>query len=141
MSQTQNSQAAAAGAAGASGASLATESAPRGRVVLLNALPLNALPRAHLELDVLPVSLQELAQWVQRRLQEGYTLIHYIRHPATIATLRTLGVSLSEQPNSGLYSYEPGDIMVVVTLRSPARGQEQPQVQPEELDVRIVAAL
>jgi len=140
MSQN-SSQAAAVETAGAQGASPATESAPRGRVVLLNALPLNALPRAHLELDVLPVSLQELAQWVQRRLQEGYTLIHYIRYPATIAALRTLGVSLSEQPNSGLYSYEPGDIMVVVTLRSPPRGQEQPQVQPEELDAWIVTVL
>jgi hypothetical protein len=137
----QNNNTAAAQAAGAAGASLATELAPRGRVVFLNALPLNALPSAHLELDVLPINVFDLAQWVQRRLQEGYALIHYIRHPATIATLRALGVSLSGQAINGLYSYEPGDIMVVVALRSPARGQEQTQVQPEELDVRIVTVL
>ena len=94
MAQTQN-QMVAEGAAGASaGARLATEVAPK-RLVFLNALPLNSLPRSHLELDVLSVSLQDLARWVQRRLQEGFQLIHFIRHPATITALRQLGIPLS----------------------------------------------
>ena len=132
----------AAQAAGASaGAGPATESAPRGRVVLLNALPLNSLPQAHLELDVLPVSLQELAQWVQRRVAEGYGLIHYIRHPATVATLRAAGIPIGDQPNSGLYQYQSGDVMVVVSLRSPQRGQEQTQVSLQDLQAWIVTVL
>jgi len=141
MAQTQN-QMAAEGAAGASaGARLATEVAPRGRIVILNALPLNALPRSHLELDVLPVSLQDLARWVQRRLQEGWQLVHYIRHPATIVALRQLGIPLSEQPNSGLYSYDAGDIIVVVSLRSPVRGQEQQHVNISDLEAWVVTVL
>jgi len=86
------------------------------------------------------VSLQELAQWVQRRLQEGYALIHYIRHPATIAALRQIGVPLSE-PNSGLYSYQPGDVVVVVSLKNPVRGQEQSHVTPQDLESWVVAVL
>ena len=137
-----NSQVAAERAAGASaGARLATEVAPRGRVIFLNALPLNSLPRRHIQVDILPVSLQELAQWINRRLQEGYVVEHYIRHAATIATLRSLGIPLNEQPNSGLYTYQPNDILVVVTLRNPPRGQEVQQVNINDLEVWIVTML
>ncbi len=140
MAQTQN-QVAAERAAGAAGASLATEVAPRGRIIFLNALPLNALPRSHLRLDVLPVSLQDLATWAQRRLAEGYVIEHYIRHSATIAALRAAGIPLSEQPNSGLYQYQHGDVIVVVTLRTPQRGQEQTQVSVNDLETWIVTVL
>ena len=140
MAQTQN-QVAAERAAGAAGAGLANQQAPRGRIVVLNALPLNALPRSHIRLDVLPVSLSDLATWTQRRLQEGWQLIHYIRHTSTVATLRQHGIPLSEQPNSSLYVYQPGDVMVVVTLRTPQRGQEQAQVSPQDLEAWIVTVL
>lgn len=138
MTQAQNSVAASP-AAGAAGAGPANEQAPR--IVFLNALPLNALPRAHLRLDILPVSISDLAAWVQRRLQEGFQLVHYIRHPATIAALRAAGVPLSEQANSGLYTYQHGDLIVVVTLRNPARGQEISQVSPQDLEAWIVTVL
>ena len=142
MPQTQNNMAAARAAGVSAGARLATEVAPKGRVVFLNALPLNALPRSHLRLDVLPVAnINELVQWIQRRVQEGYTVEHYIRHPATITALRQLGIPLSEQPNSSLYTYQPGDIIVIVTLRSPQRGQEQQQVNISDLEVWIVTVL
>jgi len=126
---------------GAAGASPATESAPRGRVVLLNALPLNSLPQTHLELDVLSIDTNELTKWVQRRVAEGYGLIHYIRHPATIAALRAAGIPIGDQPNSGLYRYQPGDLLVVVSLRSPQRGQEQTQVSLQDLQAWIVTVL
>jgi len=139
MPQTQN-QMAAEGAAGAS-PGLATEQGGR-RIVFLNAMPLNSLPRSHIRLDVLPVSnINELATWTQRRLREGWQLIHYIRHPATIQALRQLGIPLPEQPNSGLYTYDAGDIIVVVSLRSPTRGQEVQQVRPEDLETWIVTVL
>ena len=109
--------------------------------MFLNAMPLNSLPRRHLQLDVLHVSIGELAQWVQRRLQEGWRLVHYIRHPATIAALRAAGIPLSEQPNAGLYVYQPGDVIVVVTLRNPLRGQEVSQVSPQDLESWIVTVL
>jgi hypothetical protein len=137
-----SSQVAAERAAGAGGgAAWQQNSAPR-RVVFLNALPLNALPRSHLELDVLPVgNIHELSQWVKRRVAEGYQLIHYIRHPATIQALRDASVPLSEAPNSGLYVYQPGDVIVVVTLRAPTRGQEVSQVLPQDLESWIVTVL
>jgi hypothetical protein len=134
------SQAAPRGA-GAQAGGLATERPARGRVVVLNALPLNSLPKMHLQLDVLPAgSIHELALWVQRRLQEGFQLIHYIRHVATIQALRSAGIPLSEAPNTGLYAYQPGDIIVVVSLRAPVRGQEVLQVSPQDLEAWIVAA-
>jgi len=141
MAQTQNNEAAER-AAGASAGGLATEHpAARGRIVMLNALPLNALPRAHLRVDILPVSINELAGWVQRRLQEGYEVVHFIRHSATIQALRATGVPLSETPNAGLYTYQPNDIIVVITLRAPQRGQEQQQVSPSDLEAWVVAVL
>jgi len=66
---------------------------------------------------------------------------HYIRHNATIQALRSLGIPLSETPNAGLYSYSPGDVIVVVTLRNPARGQEVSQIAPQDLESWIVTAL
>jgi hypothetical protein len=143
MAQAQNNVAAAGPAAGASAGGLATERpATRGRIVFLNALPLNALPRTpHLRLDILPVTINELAAWAQRRVAEGYEVVHYIRHPATIQALRAVGVPLSEQPNAGLYSYREGDILVVVTLRAPQRGQEVSQVNINDLEIWIVSVV
>jgi hypothetical protein len=136
----QNHNVAAAGAAGAgAGPGLANQQGPaRGRIIFLNALPLNALPRRHVQLDILPVAITELAQWVQRRVAEGYEVVHFIRHPATIQTLRAAGITLSEQPNAGLYQYAPNDIIVVVSLRTPQRGQEQTQVSISDLEAWIV---
>ena len=138
MAQTQNNMAA-EGAAGAAPPGLATEQG--GRIVFLNALPLNSLPRRHIQVDILPVGVNDLANWIQRRVAEGYIVVHYIRHSATIQALRSAGVLLSEQPNSGLYQYAHGDILVVVTLRTPVRGQEQAQVRIEDLEFWIVTVL
>jgi hypothetical protein len=137
----QNSQAAPQGAGAGAGPGLANQQGPVGRVVVLNALPLNALPRAHLELDVLPVSINDLASWIQRRLAEGYEVLHFVRHASTIQALRSIGIPLPEQPNSGLYTYRPDDLLVVVTLRTPPRGQEQQNIRPEDLEVWIVTVL
>jgi len=140
--QNRNSQVAPHGAGAGARPGLANQQGPaRGRIVFLNALPLNALPRSHLRLDVIPVALQELAQWVNRRLQEGYELVHYIRHPATIQVIRSVGIPLNEVPSAGLYQYVSGDIIVVITLRTPQRGQEQTQVSPSDLETWVVTVL
>jgi hypothetical protein len=136
---TQNNVVAREATGARGGAARQQNGAPRGRIVILNALPLNALPRRHIQLDVLPVSLQDLAQWIQRRLQEGYTIEHHIRHPATIATLRQAGIPLT--PNAGLYQFDAGDIIVVVTLKTPQRGQEVQQVSSQDLETWIVTVL
>jgi len=129
-------------AAGAAGAGPATEQAPRGRVVFLNALPLNALPRRHVSLDVLPVNIVELGHWIHARLAEGYEIVHFIRHEATLRALRREpGIPLPLEPNAGLYTYQPGDVVVVVTLRAPQRGQEVQQVSVDDLEAWIVTVL
>ncbi|MFZ8808096.1 MAG: hypothetical protein ACO2PN_08310 [Pyrobaculum sp.] len=138
----QSGQNMAANAAGASGgAAWQQNSAPRGRIVFLNALPLNALPRTHLRLDILRVAVNELAQWVQRRVAEGWQVVHYIRHSATVETLRAIGIPLNPQPNSGLYQYQYGDVLIVITLRNPPRGQEQTQVTINDLESWVVTVL
>jgi hypothetical protein len=139
MAQTQN-QGPAGQAGGAAATGLATEQVARGRIVFLNALPLNALPRRHIQLDVIPVALQELTGWVQRRLQEGYEVIHFIRHSATVQALRSIGIPLSE-PNVGLYAYSHGDLLVIVTLRSPVRGQEATQLSPQDLEAWLISVV
>jgi hypothetical protein len=89
-------------------------------------------------LDVMPLETNSLRWWLGLKLQQGYSIVHYIRHPATIAALRQLGVPIDEQPNACPYQYADGDVMVVVTLRRPQRGQEVHEVQPEDLDIRVV---
>jgi len=140
MAQTQN-QEPAARAGGAGAGARQQNPATRGRVVLLNALPLNALPRSHLRIDVIPVAINDLVAWSQRRAAEGYELVHFIRHPATIQALMSVGIPLSEATNSGLYTYQPGDIIVVVSLRNPPRGQEVQQVSISDLEAWVVAVL
>ena len=88
--KTQNSQVAPQGA-GAQAGGLATEHpAARGRVVFLNALPLNAF-RGPVRLDVLLVPLN-LTSWMQKRMQKGYEVVHFIRHVATIQLFRNFGI-------------------------------------------------
>ena len=102
----------------------------RRRVIFLNALPLNSLPRHRIQVDIEPIALSELAQWVNDRLAEGFEIVHFIRHNGTIQTLRAVGIPLAEAPNAGLYRFQSGDVIVVVTLSSPQRGQEaQPHVE------------
>jgi len=139
MAQIQNNVVAERAARGQAGAW--QQNPARGRIVFLNALPLNAMPRRHVQLDVIPVSMNDLVQWVQRRLQEGYEVIHYVHHMGTIAALKAAGIPLSEQPNSGLYAYRPNDIIVVASLRNPPRGQEVQQVSPQDLETWIVTVL
>jgi hypothetical protein len=119
--------------AGASGG-LATEP----RVVILNAMPMNALPPKHLRLEVVPVTPHEFVEWLQRRVKEGYRIIHYIRHVSTIQALRNAGAPISETPETGLYRYESGDILAVVTLKNPTRGHEQTAVALDDLAVWLV---
>jgi len=107
----------------------------RGRVVLLNALPLNALPRRNLTLHVIPMNPQDLRQDLRF---EGANIIHFIRHAATLNLLRTLIPSLPSEPNAGLYNWREGDIIIVITLNAPSRGTEVQQIRLEDLAVWLV---
>jgi hypothetical protein len=141
MENNVGSQVAGANPAGAGGGPGNGTPASVGRAVFLNALPLNALSRRHVRLDVQPVDINELVRWTRQRLEEGYGVVHFIRHIATLQVLRDAGIPLPETPVVSLYSYEPGDVIVVITLRNPPRGQEVVQVRPEDLDIWVINVL
>jgi protein involved in polysaccharide export with SLBB domain len=39
------------------------------------------------------------------------------------------------QPNAGLYQYQPGDVIYVVVLNAPQRGQEAQQISENDITV------
>jgi hypothetical protein len=106
------------------------------KLVLLNGLALNMFPRTVLSLRILPLQPEEL-----RRLATNNKIIHFIRHGATIAALRSIVPHIPAEVNAGFYKYERGDTIVVVTLRMPARGQEVSSVNPDDLDLWLVEVL
>jgi hypothetical protein len=101
------------------------------RTVFLNALPLNAIPYSSFTIICRRVRLEALRDLVEDSVVESY-----IRHEATLKVISSvLGVDL--KPSSGLYSYSPGDAVVVVALKKPVRGQEVVEVKQEDLDVLL----
>jgi hypothetical protein len=97
------------------------------KVVFLNALPLNAFPFSSFMLRTFKVTVDEL-----KTIIAGKQIINYIRHPATISLLSSLlGINLT--PNPGIYQYSQGDEIVVITLKTPQRGQEVQTISPSDL--------
>jgi len=77
------------------------------------------------------ISLEEL-----KKLAKDAEVINYVRHESTVKLLsQALGKPLT--PNAGLYQWVDGDILVVVGLMKPIRGQEV-EVKPEDLDLVAV---
>jgi hypothetical protein len=131
--QNNKNMVAASPAAGASGGP-----AKEPRIVVLNAMPMNALPPKHVRLEAMPVAPSEFVEWVKRKVKDGYRVVHFIRHPSTIQVLRNAGVPISEAPEAGLYRWQEGDVMAVVTLKNPTRGQEQAVVTLDDLAIWLV---
>ena len=97
------------------------------KVVLLNALPLNAFPFSSFNLKVQNIAIDEL-----KALITGKTAINFIRHPATVQLLsNVLGIDLT--PSPGIYQYSQDDEIVVITLKTPQRGQEVQEIQQSDL--------
>jgi hypothetical protein len=104
------------------------------RLVVLNGMPLNAFNYDWFDLRVFKLSSVEALRDIANSFKE---IVSYVRHPATVELLsRVLGKEL--KPNAGLYTYRPGDVLAVVTLKRPLRGAEVTDLRPEDLDVAIV---
>jgi hypothetical protein len=73
-------------------------------------------------------------------LLEGRQIVNYIRHPSTINALREV-MPNNIYPNNGIYSYQEGDLLIVVTLRNPQRGGQEQNVTLSELDLWLVEVL
>ena len=100
------------------------------RYVFLNGLPLNALPNRSLVLKVSPIKpevLKQLADMMEPK-------ISYIRHPSTVNLLNRL-FNLNLQPSSELYKYQDGDVLFVVTLKKPVRGQEVENLTENDIEI------
>lgn len=108
------------------------------RVVFLNALPLNAIADEKFYIFVKKTNLQDIANSLTIQNAEK---IHYIRHSATLRLLRKYFPSLSDKPSDDLYKYNKGDILVIVTLKTPVRGAEQKEVSESDVEIYEVSIL
>ena len=106
------------------------------RLVLLNAFPLSAFPYDTFTALFRRTSIEELA----RDVATATEVLCFIRHPATVATLQGL-LNVPLKPSAGLYEYREGDLVYVITLKTPTRGQEVAEVKPEDLDVTRVVVV
>ena len=110
------------------------EKVRKARIVLLNALPLNAFPieaDRQFEFTGEVVALDELI--VVLKFAEHYNIKveNYIRHEPTVKLLSQF-TSLELKPENKLYSYSENDEIYIITLRKPQRGVEV-EVKPEDL--------
>jgi len=74
------------------------------------------------------ISIEELKEIVKNN-----EIINYIRHESTVRLLaRILNRDLT--PNTGLYKWRPSEMLIIVGLKNPQRGQEM-SVTVEDLDL------
>jgi len=89
------------------------------RLVILNAFPLNAFPFPMFTVNIERVNVKQI-----KDVMGSFDHIEcYVRHPSTVKVLNDL-LGLSLKPSSGLYKYEKGDELLIVTLKKPIRGKE-----------------
>jgi hypothetical protein len=105
------------------------------RDILLNALPLNAIEGERFNLTVIRITPYYLIGSIKEDMEKGIPVINYIRHPATINLLNSHGLNL--KPSSELYTYKEGDLLFIVTVKTPVRGQEM-SVSFSDLDCFLV---
>jgi Domain of unknown function (DUF1874). len=102
------------------------------RVILLNALPIQAFKHTYFTIACKRTSLEAVKDIVTH----SSILENYIRHEATIRALNE-AFNLSLTPNPGLYEYSSDDILVIVTLKTPRRGVELQQLTIDDLDFTL----
>ena len=98
------------------------------RVVLLNALPLNAIPKDYFAILCKRTSIEAIADIVKHSMK----VENYIRHESTVRLLSKL-LNIELKPSAGLYTYRDFDVLAIITLKKPQRGQEV-EVKEEDLD-------
>jgi hypothetical protein len=76
---------------------------------------------------------------VYRDLAEATEVKCYIRHQATVQLLKEL-LEVELAPSSEAYKYDPRDIVYVVTLKTPARGQEVTELSITDIEIYKVYA-
>jgi hypothetical protein len=105
------------------------------RLIILNALPLNAFPFRSFNLVCVRYKLEELNEFFSY-WKEIVPIKCYIRHEGTVKVLNEY-FGLSLVLSSDLYQYQQHDKLVIVTLKSPIRGKEVQEVRLEDLDIVV----
>jgi hypothetical protein len=99
-----------------------------GRLVFLNALPLNSIPKREFSIRCHRVSPFDIID-----IAKDSEIENYIRHEGTTKLLSSL-ISREIKPSVSLYSYQPGDQLLIITLKKPVRGQEATEVSIDDID-------
>ena len=100
-----------------------------GRLVFLNALPLNSIPKREFSIRCFRVTPFDILQFAA----ENKEIQNYIRHEGTTKLLSSL-LGIEIKPSASLYSYQPGDQLLIITLKKPVRGQEATEVTIDDID-------
>ncbi|PMP89125.1 MAG: hypothetical protein C0173_06080 [Desulfurella sp.] len=108
-----------------------------GKLVLLNALPINAFPDRWQDFAI--QVRRAIVEDLKLAITENTKVECYIRHTGTVQLLQQI-LNIKLEPSAQLYRYNEGDDVYVITLKNPVRGAD---VQPsaEEIEIyKIVAA-
>ena len=110
------------------------------RIVLLNALPLSAIPYERFAIQVNRLSPDAFEYSILQDIDKGYQIISFIRHKATVDLLsEMLGIKI--ETSNELYKYQESDLIYVITLKPEkvVRGQEIADLKPDDLMYYYVA--
>jgi len=110
------------------------------RAVLLNALPLNAVPYERFAIQVNRLSPDAFRYSLQEDIDRGYQIISFIRHKATVDLLsEMLGIKI--ETSNELYKYQESDLIYIITLKPEKiqRGQEATDLKLEDLMFYYIA--
>jgi thiamine pyrophosphate-dependent acetolactate synthase large subunit-like protein len=109
-----------------------------GRLVFLNALPLNAFKLSKLiTLFVHVIDVNELKGVVEGAKALKIPVVNYIRHEGTVKYLNKK-LSLDLTPSSGLYEFQKYDVLVVITLKKPERGKEVSEISDNDIEIYLI---
>jgi hypothetical protein len=105
-----------------------------GRIVLLNALPLTAIPYDTSTILVKQLSMERFKEEIRDFIEKGYEVISYIRHKATVDLLEKM-LNIKLNVSSELYKFSENDLVYVVTLAPEKiqRGQEMTSIELKDL--------
>ena len=113
-----------------------------GRLVLLNAFPLNAFPYFQ-DLEVgedITLAFRRLSLEDLKDMTKRHEIVNYIRHPGTLQFLSNkLGIEL--KPSNDIYREDKRDIVVIITLKNPERGKETSNITDDDLLIYMLSFL
>lgn len=110
------------------------------RIVFLNAFSLSMIDYDNYTLIVEKKDPVLLKSIIRKWIQMGYDVCCYIRHQSTLDVINEFfGFSLA--PSSDIYKYEDKDIMIVASLKTPARGREVQVQSIDDLDFHLIRVI